>query len=79
MEAVRDDKVNIGGYMAWSLLEYVPLLLTIGLELTRSNLEWIMGYKPRFGLTVVDREDGCKRYPKQSAYLLRDIFAHVKA
>jgi beta-glucosidase len=44
-----------------------------------SNLEWIMGYKPRFGLTVVDREDGCKRYPKQSAYLLRDIFAYVKA
>jgi beta-glucosidase len=23
VEAVRDDKVNIGGYMAWSLLEYV--------------------------------------------------------
>jgi len=21
LEAVRDDKVNIGGYMAWSLLE----------------------------------------------------------
>lgn len=48
-------------------------------KLICSNLEWIMGYKPRFGLTVVDREDGCKRYPKQSAYLLRDVFAHVKA
>jgi beta-glucosidase len=79
VEAVRDDKVNIGGYMAWSLLEYVSCYTWWEEKLMKSNLEWIMGYKPRFGLTVVDRKDGCKRYPKQSAYLLRDIFAHVKA
>lgn len=42
-----------------------------------SNLEWDKGYQPRFGITFVDRNDGLKRYPKESAYMLRDIFKHA--
>lgn len=45
--------------------------------ISASNLEWIFGYGPRFGVTYVDRDDGCKRYPKGSAYMLRDIFKHA--
>lgn len=36
-----------------------------------------MGYRPRFGVTAVDRKNGFKRTPKQSAYVLRDIFAYA--
>jgi len=32
VEAVRDDNVNIGGYMAWSLLEYVISFRDIGVD-----------------------------------------------
>lgn len=42
-----------------------------------SNLEWSFGYAPRFGVTIVDRENGFKRTPKDSAYVLRNIFAHA--
>lgn len=42
-----------------------------------SNLEWLYGYNKRFGITAVDMEDGCKRYPKDSADVLRKIFAHA--
>ncbi|WVQ66636.1 uncharacterized protein L199_004821 [Kwoniella botswanensis] len=62
IEAARDDGILIGGYMAWSFLD---------------NLEWTRGWRPRFGLTVVDREDGCKRYPKDSAFMLGRIFRHA--
>jgi beta-glucosidase len=55
--------------------DHNPVLLS--LELTPSNLEWIFGYGPRFGITVVDRDDGCKRYPKDSAKVLKEIFAHL--
>jgi beta-glucosidase len=48
-----------------------------GAELTRSNLEWHNGYAPRFGITAVDRANGFKRHPKDSAFLLGKIFAHV--
>lgn len=44
-----------------------------------SNLEWARGYGMKFGVTVVDREDGCKRYPKKSALMLRDVFKHITA
>ena len=64
LQAMREDGVNVGGYMAWSLLD---------------NLEWERGYKPRFGLTVVDKKDGFKRYPKKSSAMLRDIYAYLQS
>ena len=46
--------------------------------LTASNLEWSMGYGPRFGVTMVDRENGFKRTPKDSALYLAKAFRHLK-
>nr|XP_019049571.1 hypothetical protein I302_03360 [Kwoniella bestiolae CBS 10118]OCF28501.1 hypothetical protein I302_03360 [Kwoniella bestiolae CBS 10118] len=59
LEAVRDDKIDCRGFMAWSLMD---------------NLEWLYGYRKRFGITAVDMENGCKRTPKDSAALLKEIF-----
>ena len=42
-----------------------------------SNLEWLSGYGPRFGVTHVDRKNGFKRTPKDSAKLLSAIWDHV--
>jgi beta-glucosidase/6-phospho-beta-glucosidase/beta-galactosidase len=42
-----------------------------------SNLEWLYGYKKRFGITAVDMENGCIRYPKDSAYALKRVFEHA--
>jgi beta-glucosidase len=44
--------VNIKGYFVWSMFD---------------NLEWIMGYSRRFGITYVDFKSQ-DRYPKQSYY-----------
>jgi beta-glucosidase len=44
---------------------------------TRSNLEWLYGFGKRFGITAVDMEDGCKRYPKDSSKLLKEIFEYA--
>ena len=38
-----------------------------------------MGYAPRFGVTHVDRENGCKRTPKDSTKLVKAIFDHIVA
>jgi beta-glucosidase len=62
-EAARDDGVNVGGYMAWSLLD---------------NLEWTGGWAPRFGVTYVDRSTPeYKRIPKDSAFMLQRVFQHL--
>ncbi|TXT11194.1 hypothetical protein VHUM_01945 [Vanrija humicola] len=61
--AVRDDKIPITGYMAWSLLD---------------NIEWATGYVPRFGLTAVDfTSEKRTRTPKDSAFMLRRVFDHL--
>jgi beta-glucosidase len=50
-EAIQKG-VNIKGYFVWSMFD---------------NLEWIMGYSRRFGITYVDFKTE-ERYPKQSYY-----------
>ncbi|WVF71040.1 hypothetical protein IAT40_005837 [Kwoniella sp. CBS 6097] len=64
VEAVRDDGILIDAYMAWSLVD---------------NLEWAFGFYPRFGVTHIDRQNGCKRTPKNSAKLLKAMFTHAVA
>ncbi|KFY87335.1 hypothetical protein V498_07206 [Pseudogymnoascus sp. VKM F-4517 (FW-2822)] len=61
-DAVKDHGVWITGYHCWSLLD---------------NLEWNNGYAPRFGVTYIDRENGYKRIPKNSAKTVADIWHHV--
>jgi len=55
--AVREDGLNIIGYLHWSLID---------------NLEWAAGFSKRFGLIYVDMETK-KRFPRPSAYVYRDI------
>ncbi|KAJ5715784.1 CAZyme family GH1 [Penicillium malachiteum] len=53
-----EDKSDIMGYFAWSLLD---------------NLEWSDGYGPRFGVTFLDYNT-LERSPKNSALLLKGMF-----
>ena len=56
------DKVNIGGYFYWSLLD---------------NFEWADGYHIRFGITYVDYDNNLKRTLKDSAYLYQDLIQQL--
>ncbi len=51
------DGIDVRGYIHWSLLD---------------NFEWIMGYRPKFGLIAVNRETQ-ERVIKPSAYYLGEI------
>jgi beta-glucosidase len=51
------DGIDVRGYIHWSLLD---------------NFEWILGYRPRFGLVAVDRATQ-KRSVKPSAHFLGEI------
>lgn len=60
--AVRDG-VDIRSYFAWTFTD---------------NWEWAAGYEDRFGSTWIDFDSEQKtRYPKRSAYFLRDYFGHL--
>jgi len=52
-----ESGIDIRGYIHWSLLD---------------NFEWIMGYRPKFGLVAVDRASQ-KRTVKPSAHYLGGI------
>ncbi|KZM20265.1 Beta-glucosidase [Ascochyta rabiei] len=59
------DGVDIRSYFGWTFTD---------------NWEWAAGYEDRFGATWVDFESPEKtRYPKRSAYFLRDYFGHLIA
>jgi beta-glucosidase len=48
----RAEGVDVRGYLHWSAFD---------------NFEWAEGYRPKFGLIAVDRQDGFRRLPKPSA------------
>jgi beta-glucosidase len=52
-----DDGIDVRGYTYWSLLD---------------NFEWVLGYRPTFGIVEVDRQTFARR-PKPSAAWLGSV------
>jgi beta-glucosidase len=57
MLRAKNEGVNIGGYLCWTLLD---------------NFEWREGYKPRYGLVYVDFKTQ-QRIIKDSGYWFKDF------
>jgi beta-glucosidase len=57
VEACLADGLDVRGYFYWSLFD---------------NFEWMLGYRPTFGLVAVDRETQA-RTPKPSAHRFGEI------
>ncbi|KAF8850183.1 glycoside hydrolase family 1 protein [Acephala macrosclerotiorum] len=61
--AVKEDGIDIRSYFAWTFTD---------------NWEWAAGYTDRFGVTFIDFEsEEKKRYPKKSAYVIKDMFKQM--
>jgi beta-glucosidase len=54
----RAEGLDIRGYIHWSAFD---------------NFEWSEGFRPKFGLIAVDRDNGFERRPKPSAYAFSRI------
>ncbi len=54
------DKIDVRGYIHWSLMD---------------NFEWMLGYRPKFGLVKINRETQ-ERIPKPSARFLGGLSRH---
>ncbi|KAJ2941185.1 hypothetical protein O0L34_g10416 [Tuta absoluta] len=62
LKAIKEDKVNVTGYTAWTLLD---------------NFEWMDGYETKFGLYEVDFTDPNRpRRARRSASLYANIIKH---
>jgi beta-glucosidase len=57
MLRAKNDGVNVGGYLCWTLLD---------------NFEWREGYKPRYGLVYVDFKTQ-QRIIKDSGYWFKEF------
>ena len=51
------DKIDVRGYIHWSLMD---------------NFEWMAGFRPKFGLVRINRENQ-ERIPKPSAHFLGEL------
>jgi len=60
-KAIIVDKINVGAYFAWSLLD---------------NFEWDSGYRVRFGLIYVDFKNNLDRHMKMSAHWYSDFITN---
>jgi beta-glucosidase len=54
----REEGIDVRGYLHWSAFD---------------NFEWSEGYRPKFGLIAVDRQNGFARRPKPSAYAFERV------
>lgn len=81
-EALKDDfRINYlstyADQIALKIEQGVPVKSYLMWAFT-DNFEWQEGYTARFGVTWIDYQDDCRRYPKKSAGYMRDYFAARK-
>ena len=57
LDKAVENGVDLRGYFVWSVMD---------------NMEWTLGYRPRFGLVYVDYETQ-KRIPKDSALWYKTV------
>lgn len=60
VRAALADGVDVRGYLHWSAFD---------------NFEWTHGYRPRFGLVGIDRDDDLRRIVRPSARAYRRVIA----